>query len=188
MTKEFFRLDVFDPSDGGLESSGASWMIPSNPENPQDSQPREGADVSLTPEAVIMEAIGEAGIRRLVAAFYRRVREDDLIGVMYPEDDWAGAETRLADFLAFRFGGNPKYLKERGHPRLRMRHAPFPVDRAARDRWMALMDASIAETEVPSPAAESLHAFFAHVADFMINRAEPNAESCPGSSPGGAPT
>ncbi len=117
-----------------------------------------------------MEALGEDGFARLVAAFYRRVREDDLIGPMYPPDDWEGAERRLADFLVFRFGGSDRYLRERGHPRLRMRHLPFSIGEAERDRWLALMDSAMDETGLAGEARENLVAFFAQVADFMRNR------------------
>ena len=70
-------------------------------------------------EVVIWETLGAEGFRRMVAAFYRRVREDDLLAPMYPDDDWEGAEERLYGFLAFRFGGVADYVEERGHPRLR---------------------------------------------------------------------
>ncbi|MDF1814987.1 MAG: globin [Verrucomicrobiales bacterium] len=117
----------------------------------------------------IIEQIGEAGIASLAAAFYRRMREDDLVGKMYPPDDWEGAEERFRDFLIFRFGGSQKYIEERGHPRLRMRHLPFKIDSAARDRWMEIMTAALDEENVPSPARESLEEFFAQTADFMRN-------------------
>jgi hemoglobin len=66
--------------------------------------------------------IGEEGFTRLVAAFYRRVPQDDILGKMYPEEDPAGAEQRLRGFLIYRFGGPQHYIEERGHPRLRARH------------------------------------------------------------------
>ena len=106
----------------------------------------------------------------MVAAFYRRVREDEVIGPLYPQEDWAGAEKRLADFLIYRFGGSPAYIDERGHPRLRMRHMPFAIGVAERDRWLELMAAAMAEVAIPQPQAETLRAFFAQVADFMRNR------------------
>lgn len=105
----------------------------------------------------------------LIAAFYRRMREDDLVGPMYPADDWEGSEKRLRDFLVFRFGGSDRYIQERGHPRLRMRHAPFKIGIAERDRWLELMEASMEETKVPEAVAVNLKAFFAQVADFMRN-------------------
>lgn len=93
--------------------------------------------------------------------------------MMYPEADLSGAETRLRDFLTFRFGGPQHYIAQRGHPRLRIRHAPFPVDQRARDRWVALMDEAITEAAVPAPVATALRAFFQDVATFLINRSTP---------------
>lgn len=123
-------------------------------------------------EEVVMGALGEDGFVRLVASFYRRVREDDRIGPMYPPDDWEGAERRLADFLIFRFGGSQRYLLERGHPRLRMRHAPFSIGEAERDRWLLLMNAAMDEIGLEGEARGHLGTFFAEVADFMRNRGE----------------
>lgn len=117
----------------------------------------------------IIEQLGEEGLTKLVAAFYRRMREDDMVGKMYPDDDWEGSETRLRDFLVYRFGGSPKYVEERGHPRLRMRHLPFSIDVAARDRWLAIMRDAMDEVEVMPPAREELEDFFYQTADFMRN-------------------
>lgn len=124
----------------------------------------------MDPLASLCDVVGEARLRALVAAFYRRVRTDDLIGPMYPPEDWAGAEKRLADFLAYRFGGPPTYLEERGHPRLRGRHLPFAIGEAERDRWLQLMEAAMAESDLPAEAVPLLRGFFAQVADFMRNR------------------
>ncbi|MEY5010459.1 MAG: hypothetical protein RLZZ253_1598 [Verrucomicrobiota bacterium] len=115
-------------------------------------------------------ALGESALRQVVAAFYRRVPSDDLLGPLYPPDDWAGAEKRLADFLVFRFGGPPIYIQERGHPRLRARHMPFAISTRERDRWLELMAASIAECQIPPEAAAAMTSFFADVADAMRNR------------------
>lgn len=120
-------------------------------------------------ETLITEHLDEAGMRRLVAVFYRRMREDDLIGPLYPEDDWEGAEERLAGFLCFRFYGNMDYIAARGHPRLRGRHLPFRIGEAERDRWLEIMRASLLETAVPAEAAAALTVFFAQTADFMRN-------------------
>lgn len=125
------------------------------------------------PEDRVFDLVGEAGLERLVAAFYRRIPGDDVLGPMYPQTDLAGAEQRLRDFLIFRFGGPPTYIERRGHPRLRMRHAPFPVDKCARDRWMELMTAALEECQFPPAAAETLRTFFGDVATFLINREEP---------------
>ncbi len=124
------------------------------------------------PEDQVFALIGEEGFTRLVAAFYRQVPDDAILGPMYPKQDFAGAEKRLRDFLIFRFGGPQRYIEERGHPRLRMRHAPFAVDCAARDRWMQLMDNAIAETALPAEAVDVMRPFFEHVATFLINRVD----------------
>ena len=122
------------------------------------------------PTTTLYAELGEPTLRALVTAFYQRVREDEIIGPLYPQDDWAGAEKRLADFLIFRFGGPQTYIEERGHPRLRMRHMPFSIGITERDRWLDLMGAAMHETGIKPPQAETLAAFFAQVADFMRNR------------------
>ena len=127
-------------------------------------------------EAEVMKICGEAGIRRMVAAFYRRVRTDDLIGPMYPEGDWDGSEERLAEFLLFRLGASTRYLELRGHPRLRMRHVNFQIGIAERDRWLALMSTAMEDAAIPQTARSFLDPFFAQVADFMRNRPEPPAQ------------
>lgn len=119
----------------------------------------------------IFSVIGEDGFTRLVAAFYRQVPGDDILGPMYPPEDLAGAEWRLRAFLIGRFGGPADYIEQRGHPRLRMRHAPYAIDQAARDRWVALMSRALEETALPAEAAVLLRAFFESVATFMMNRA-----------------
>ena len=118
----------------------------------------------------VYEQIGETGLRELVAAFYRRVKEDNLLGPMYPESDWQGAEERLTDFLVYRFGGSQKYIEERGNPRLRMRHMPFRIGEAERDRWLQLMGKAMVEQAIAEPAAGLLEDFFVQTADFMRNQ------------------
>ncbi len=128
--------------------------------------------VENLPEDKVFELIGEDGFRRLIAAFYRQVPEDDILGPMYPKADMAGAEERLREFLIFRFGGPPSYIEKRGHPRLRGRHMPFKVDMRARDRWMLLMSNALAEASLPAEAEQVLRPFFEHVATFLINQPE----------------
>jgi hemoglobin len=123
-----------------------------------------------TDDQEIYALIGEEGFERLIAAFYRQVPGDDILGPMYPVNDLEGAERRLRDFLVFRFGGPQRYIEERGHPRLRMRHAPFPIGQAARDRWMLLMTNALADAELPVEAEAMLRKFFESTATFMINR------------------
>ena len=129
----------------------------------------------LRPFACLMpqslhEMIGDDGFTRLVSAFYRQIPGDDILAPIYPADDLAGAEQRLRDFLIFRFGGSPRYIEQRGHPRLRQRHLPFPVDQRARDRWMSLMERALAETQLPAQAGQMLGEFFSDTATFMMNR------------------
>jgi hemoglobin len=122
-------------------------------------------------EHEVFGAIGDDGFTRLIAAFYRQIPADDILGPMYRGRDLAAAEKRLRDFLTYRFGGPQHYIEERGHPRLRMRHAPFAIDQTARDRWMTLMRKALEETNLPEPAAQVLEAFFDSTATFMLNRA-----------------
>ena len=121
----------------------------------------------------VYSVIGMEGFSRLVAAFYRQVPEDNILGPMYPAQDLPGAEQRLRDFLIYRFGGPQSYLQERGHPRLRGRHSPFAINQAARDRWMGLMENALEEAELPDDAAQTIRTFFDEVSRFLINRAEP---------------
>ncbi len=120
-------------------------------------------------EEDVYPTIGEEGFHRLVAAFYRQVPGDSILGAMYPKDDLEGAEYRMRTFLIGRFGGPPTYIEERGHPRLRMRHNPFRIDQAARDRWMLLMTKALDETALPPEADVVLRRFFDGMSSFMMN-------------------
>lgn len=122
-------------------------------------------------EGLVYARIGEDGFARLVRAFYAQVPGDDILGPMYPADDLPGAEERLRDFLVGRFGGPPRYMEQRGHPRLRMRHMPFAIDAAGRNRWVTLMDRALVAAALPDDAVAVLQPFFHHMASFMINRA-----------------
>ena len=121
-------------------------------------------------EQEVFEAIGEEGFGRLVRGFYAQVPDDPILGPMYPKDDLAGAEQRLRDFVIGRFGGPPRYIEQRGHPRLRMRHIPFAIDTAARNQWVMLMDRALDEARFPSEVDALLREFFHGVATFMVNR------------------
>ena len=123
-------------------------------------------------EIDLYRLIGEDGFTRLIGAFYRQIPGDPILGPMYPAHDLAGAEARLRDFLVGRFGGPPRYIEQRGHPRLRLRHAPFPIDSAARERWLELMDAAIDQARLPDEAAAFLRDFFGAVATMLVNRPE----------------
>ena len=121
----------------------------------------------------VYPAVGSAGFDRLTARFYEQIPADDILGPMYPAQDLEGARTRLRDFLIFRFGGPQTYIEQRGHPRLRIRHAPFAVDQAARDRWLQLMTRALAQAALPVEAGQVLKDFFDSTATFLINRREP---------------
>lgn len=121
-------------------------------------------------EERVAEEVGGEGLDAMVRGFYRRVREDDLIGPMYPDDDWQGSEDRLRWFLRFRLLGEQEYMLRRGHPRLRGRHMPFAIGEAERDRWVQLMGAAMDEVGVAGQVREDLDRFFYQVADFMRNR------------------
>ena len=121
-------------------------------------------------EGDVYGRIGEDGFARLARAFYAQVPDDEVLAPMYPRDDLEGAEERLRDFLVGRFGGPARYVERRGHPRLRMRHVPFAIDEAARDRWVRNMDRALAEAQLPEEVTAALRAFFRSTATFLRNR------------------
>lgn len=121
-------------------------------------------------ENEIYGVVGEQGFQKIVAEFYRQVPDDDILGPMYPPDDMSGAENRLRGFLVYRLGGPDTYVTDRGHPRLRMRHATFAVDQKARDRWVKLMSHAIDQAGVPDNAASAMKTFLEGVATFLLNR------------------
>lgn len=123
-------------------------------------------------EHQVYSQIGDEGFARLIAAFYRQVPHDDILGRMYPAEDLAGAEQRLRDYLIYRFGGPQSYVEQRGHPRLRARHLPFAIHQTARDRWLQLMNNALREAALPAEAEQILRAFFDHMSTFMINQTE----------------
>lgn len=118
----------------------------------------------------IYATIGEDGFHRLVAAFYKQVPADDILGPMYPPDDLAAAEERLRDFLIGRFGGPLRYIERRGHPQLRRRHMPFEITVRARERWLYCMNQALDEARLPADADRLLRAFFDSVATMLVNR------------------
>ncbi len=122
----------------------------------------------ITPGQVY-DIIGSTGFEKLVAGFYRRVATDDVLRPMYPEDDLEPARRRLQLFLEQFFGGPTTYSQERGHPRLRMRHAPFKIDQAARNRWVELMSAALDEVGLDPEVAAVMRDYFENGASFLIN-------------------
>lgn len=106
----------------------------------------------------------------LVGRFYEGVALDPLLRPLYPEADLAGATRRLTLFLAQYWGGPTTYNDERGHPRLRMRHVPFAIGPAERDRWLVHMRAAVAGMDPPTDVAARLEQYFAMAAEAMRNR------------------
>jgi len=122
------------------------------------------------PAPTIFQSVGGLDtFHRLVDAFYRGVEGDPLLRPMYP-DDLTESREHLALFLAQYFGGPATYSQQRGHPRLRMRHLPFTIDAAARDAWLSHMHAAVDELALPDPARQVLLDYFAHAANFLVNR------------------
>ncbi len=120
-------------------------------------------------EMEIYNSIGEEGFTLLVGAFYQRVKTDDILAPMYPADDFVGAEVRFRDFLIQRFGGPTRYSDQRGHPRLRMRHAPFTINQAARDRWLMLMTHAASDANITPEVWQLLLPYFVSTANHMMN-------------------
>ena len=106
----------------------------------------------------------------LVEGFYAAVADDPLLRPIYPEPDLAGASRRLTLFLIQYWGGPRTYDAERGHPRLRIRHAPFTIGPVERDRWLVHMRASLATVAAPDEIAKQLDEYFTMAAEAMRNR------------------
>ncbi|WP_430782988.1 globin [Actinoplanes sp. G11-F43] len=116
---------------------------------------------------------GEPTFRRLVDLFYEGVAGDPLLRPMYPEEDLEPAADRLALFLMQYWGGPTTYSDNRGHPRLRMRHAPFVVDIAARDAWLRHMRVAVDALGLAEPLRVQLWDYLERAAYFMVNRMDP---------------
>ncbi|MDQ6657741.1 MAG: globin [Actinomycetota bacterium] len=105
----------------------------------------------------------------IVRRFYQRVAVDPILHRLYPEQDLGPAEVRLRMFLEQYWGGPRTYSQQRGHPRLRMRHAPFVIGRAEHDAWLAAMRASIDEAGLTSEQDKRLWGYLVMAADSMVN-------------------
>jgi hemoglobin len=112
---------------------------------------------------------GRKTFERLVREFYRGVAGDPELLTMYPEKDLEGAIQRLTGFLEQYWGGPTTYSQERGHPRLRMRHNPFTVNPAARDRWLAHMHVAVRSLELSPLHEATLWDYLERAAHAMVN-------------------
>jgi len=132
--------------------------------------------MSFKPQSVYELIGGEEPLRLVVESFYDKVERDQALRPMYP-DDLAESKRRLFLFLVQFFGGPSRYSEERGHPRLRMRHFPFAIDRLARDHWLEHMNAAIDAAAIEEPARSMMRDYFERSSAFLINRPDPTESS-----------
>lgn len=127
----------------------------------------------MASEATIYElAGGDPAFEALVARFYGYVENDPVLRPMFPEDLEPGKRYQFL-FLTQFFGGPARYGTERGHPRLRMRHYPFPIDAAAQTRWLQHMLQAIDDAGIAEPARTVMREYFENGSRFLINHAAP---------------
>jgi hemoglobin len=125
----------------------------------------------MADDVALFEAAGGMPFfEALIDRFYEGVADDPVLRPLYPEADLAGARHRLTLFFAQYWGGPRTYDEERGHPRLRMRHAPFAIGPAERDAWLRHMREAISWADPPPAVAARLHAYIEMAAEAMRNR------------------
>jgi hemoglobin len=115
---------------------------------------------------------GEVIFKELTKRFYQEVSENQVLKPMYPEGDMAGAEERLRLFLEQYWGGPTTYSDTRGHPRLRMRHAPFKIGNVEHDAWLACMHKAVIDLDMVEELKEELWTYFQYAAHSMKNQPE----------------
>jgi hemoglobin len=113
---------------------------------------------------------GRATFEKLVSHFYALVSVDPVLRPMYPEDDIKGAAERLLMFLEQYWGGPSTYSEQRGHPRLRMRHAAFYIGEMERDVWLRHMKSAVDELEMRDDLREELWSYLVMAANSMVNQ------------------
>jgi hemoglobin len=112
---------------------------------------------------------GEDTFRRLVEHFYAGVAADPVLRPLYPDDELEAAADRLRLFLIQYWGGPTTYSDQRGHPRLRMRHAPFAIGSAQRDAWLRNMRAALDSIALPEEYDRTLWDYLVRAAESMRN-------------------
>jgi hemoglobin len=123
------------------------------------------------PEPTLYDLVGgEETFRRLVARFYAGVAADPVLRPLYPEKDLGPAEERLRMFLVQYWGGPRTYSDRRGHPRLRMRHAPFAIGERERDAWLRHMREAVESLALPADQEQTLWRYLEMAAYSMQNR------------------
>lgn len=113
---------------------------------------------------------GEKFFSALVSQFYARVATDPILRPMYPDSDLKAAAERLQLFLEQYWGGPTTYQENRGHPRLRMRHAGFHINAAARDAWLNAMQQVIDGIEMDLTLRTQLWGYLEMAANSMVNQ------------------
>jgi hemoglobin len=131
--------------------------------------PRQDVPNSVRQPSLFDAVGGEETFRRLVDAFYAGVAADPVLRAIYPEDDLGPAAERLRMFLIQYWGGPSTYSQTRGHPRLRMRHAPFAVGVAARDAWLRHMRAALDSLDLAPEYDEAMWRYFMSAAESLRN-------------------
>jgi hemoglobin len=122
------------------------------------------------PTDTFYEAVGgEQTFRDLVAHFYEGVRDDPVLRPLYPEEDLGPAQERLTLFLIQYWGGPSTYSETRGHPRLRMRHAPFIIGPVERDAWLAHMRSAVESLDLAPELQEPLWQYLRQAAYALQN-------------------
>ena len=148
---------------------------------PSDKQPGSGTDArsggtgSSEPasQPSFYELVGgSATFTKLVDEFYAGVANDPILRPMYPEEDLGPAAERLRLFLEQYWGGPRTYSERRGHPRLRMRHAPFVIGPRERDAWLAHMHRAVKSLNLPEELEAPLWDYLVRAAHFMVNSLE----------------
>lgn len=120
-------------------------------------------------EITVYEFVGgDETFQKLVDVFYAKVEADDVLRAIFPDELESGKHWQFL-FLTQYFGGPQRYAQERGHPRLRMRHGPFPIDANARDRWLSYMLEAVDEVGIEEPAKSMMRDYFERASAMMVN-------------------
>jgi hemoglobin len=124
----------------------------------------------MTQARTFYEAVGgEETFHRIVARFYAEVAKDEILRPLYPEEDLGPAEEKLRLFLMQYWGGPHTYSEARGHPRLRMRHAPFTIGPVQRDAWLRCMRVAVDEAGLSEPQRKQLWEYLEMAANSLLN-------------------
>jgi hemoglobin len=122
-------------------------------------------------EQTVYAQIGAEAIRQLVDDFYARIEQDPELRPLFPEELEQGKEHQYL-FLVQYFGGPGDYSQQRGHPRLKLRHAPFPIGLRQSELWLGHMLAAIDAVGIAEPARTTMHEYFKRAAPSMVNQFE----------------